>query len=476
MGMTVATKAASSSSFANWLQDNWKTVAAVSAGAVVFAGVAYYVSSPPASSGSQKKQKKPKQSRQNLPGSDRSINSARAEKKDEAPSQKSVYPERIFPENIDLLTPKVLPVFSSPTWERLELAKEAKNLGNKFYGESKVQDAIALYSQAIKLNPDAVFFSNRAACYASLGKNKEVIEDCNEALKLDSMYIKAMGRRGQAYENLGQLEQSLNDFTVVCVLEEFKNEKSIGSTDRVLKELGRIKAAEVMKSKQSLLPSDTFITAYMDSFRRTSTKVSSVLELTTITESDRLIQLSHQNIVERKYQEAHNNCMAAVNDALSEEFAVLGYNLRGTFYFLRGETALALEDFNKAAELNPKDTNTLIKRASVFMEKGEIERAVEQFDDAQRIDTQDADLYYHRGQVRFLTGDLTGAVEDYERSIALDGNMLYANIQLGVSQYKMGDIGVSEATFLKATRKFSTSPEIYNYHGEILMDQQRFDE
>jgi import receptor subunit TOM70 len=57
--------------------------------------------------------------------------------------------------------------------------------------------------------PDPIFYSNRAACYANLGKSDDVIADCNEALKLDPTYIKALNRRAQALEKKGNLSDSL---------------------------------------------------------------------------------------------------------------------------------------------------------------------------------------------------------------------------------------------------------------------------
>ncbi|KAJ3129951.1 TOM (translocase of outer membrane) complex component [Nowakowskiella sp. JEL0407] len=441
-----------------WVGDHWKTIAAVSAGVLLTATVIYVSGN----SGSAQGKKKPR--RKDKPAADKPAASAKVAPK--ANEKKETAAENRREVDINSLTKE----------ERLQLAKEAKTLGNKFYGESKIEEAIKMYTRAIELFPDAVYYSNRAACYASKGLNDKVVEDCNQALALDPRYIKAMSRRGQGYENLGKLDEALIDFTVVCVLEEFKNEKTITSTDRVLREIGTIKAAEAMKSKQNVLPSNTFITAYMDSFRRTSTRASTLLDLPTLNETDAKLKTAYQYIVQRKYQEAHDICMALNLEDLSEGWKVLGYNLSGTLHFLRGETMVALDDFNKAAELDPKDINTLIKRASVYMEKGEIEKAVQQFDEAKQIDSSDPDLFYHRGQVRFLTGDLQGAIDDYQKSISLDPEMLYANIQLGVSQYKLGDVGISEATFIKATRKFKDAPEIYNYHGEILLDQQKFDE
>ena len=48
-----------------------------------------------------------------------------------------------------------------------------------------------------------------------------MIQDCSEALKYNSKYIKALHRRAKAYEVTKQLESCLEDITAVCILEVY---------------------------------------------------------------------------------------------------------------------------------------------------------------------------------------------------------------------------------------------------------------
>lgn len=123
----------------------------------------------------------------------------------------------------------------------------------------------------MKYKADPIFYSNRAACYANLGLNERVIEDCNEALKLDPVYVKALNRRAHALEKKGDLENSLygkfiflyylwewkdwffffvnTDFTCVCILDAFKNDAASKAMERVLKLVSENRAKEIMKVK-----------------------------------------------------------------------------------------------------------------------------------------------------------------------------------------------------------------------------------
>ena len=109
------------------------------------------------------------------------------------------------------------------------------------------------------------------------------------------------------------------------------------------------------------------------------------------------------------------------------------------------------------------------------MEKAEPEKAVQVFELAEKANPNHPDLYYHRGQIRFLINDLEGSVQDYKKAIALDPVPIYPHIQLAVSLYKLNQIEKSKHYFEQTLKKFPESAEVYNYYGEVLLDQKFFD-
>ncbi|KAJ3242304.1 TOM (translocase of outer membrane) complex component [Chytriomyces hyalinus] len=358
-----------------------------------------------------------------------------------------------------------------------ELAKEYKTQGNRFFGEAKYADAIEFYTKAIAVNSkDAVFYANRAACHANLQNHEATIKDCDAALAIDPRYIKAIYRRAQAYSSLNKLELALNDYTAICMLEEFKKESSITTTDRILKDLGTARAAEVMKSKTSRLPSETFVKAYMDSFRPKNFGASIVAGFPSELPGDALLAKSYEAIVAKDWTSAMTLLEDALAEEMSEKVRAFALNTTATFCFLKGDISLSMEFLDKSLAIEPNNTNTLIKRASIFMERQDLEGALREYQRAEIINPKDPDLYYHRGQVRFLTGDIPAAIKDYKKSLELDNEFVYAHIQLAVALYKNDDQSGADKTFIKALRKFSGVAEVYNYYGEVLLDQQRFDE
>jgi import receptor subunit TOM70 len=152
------------------------------------------------------------------------------------------------------------------------------------------------------------------------------------------------------------------------------------------------------------------------------------------------------------------------------------YNMRGTFRYLRGENADALADISKSIELNPDYTQSYIKRASMHLEMGEQDETDEDFKAAIQKDDKDPDIYYHRAQLHFIKGEFREAANDYQKSIDLDKEFIFSHIQLGVTQYKLGSIASSMATFRRIIKNFDKVPDVYNYYGELLLDQQKFDD
>ena len=89
---------------------------------------------------------------------------------------------------------------------------------------------------------------------------------------------------------------------------------------------------------------------------------------------------------------------------------------------------------------------------------------------------EDPDIYYHRAQLHFILGEFAEAAKDYQKSIDLDRDFIFSHIQLGVTQYKMGSIASSMATFRRCIKNFDKVPDVYNYYGELLLDQQKYQE
>ncbi|XP_077382018.1 sperm-associated antigen 1-like isoform X3 [Festucalex cinctus] len=78
-----------------------------------------------------------------------------------------------------------------------------KQDGNEFVKKGQYQDAVAKYSECLKIKPEeCAIYTNRALCYLKLERFGEAKQDCDAALKLEPSNKKAFYRRALANKGL----------------------------------------------------------------------------------------------------------------------------------------------------------------------------------------------------------------------------------------------------------------------------------
>ena len=385
-------------------------------------------------------------------------------------------------------------ILKLPEERRKSLAQHLKTLGNRAYSNREFDTAIEHYTKAIAAHPMAVFYSNRAACYSNLGKPDLVVPDCDKALAMDKTYVKALNRRAVAREQLGTpkqegteaaddvplgeeraslLFQSLADFTAVAILGQFKDTTATESVERVLRTLATGKAHDILRTREPKLPSPTFVSAYLEAFRSKPTPTLPDKP----SQGDRTLLRAYDALNAKDYPHALTLFNEAIEQGLSnEDLEANAYNMRGTFKFVIGNAREALSDLERSTTLRPDYVQSWVKKASVHMELSDRDAAFNDFTRAIEADPSDPDIYYHRGQVNFILGEFDAAIKDYEKSTSLDDTFIFSQVQYAVAQYKNGNVGHSTASFRKLLRNFEGSSEAYNYYGELLLDQQKFED
>ncbi|CAD6567155.1 MAG: TOM (translocase of outer membrane) complex component [Alectoria sarmentosa] len=469
-----------------WASENKVVVYTIAGVAVVVsgAGVAYYLSD------SRKWSKDAAEEKKRLSKKERRKAKQEKEKEKSAPeaeaTQEKSKDSQAKPPTVDSDPLEGIPqidennIDSLSEQERKEFATKLKIAGNKAYGDKSYNDAIELYGKAVLCKPDPIFYSNRAACYNALGSWEKVVEDTTAAINLDNEYVKALNRRANAYEHLEKYSEALLDYTASCIIDGFKNDQSAQSVERLLKKVAEAKGKAILDGKEKKLPSPTFVTNYLQSFRPRPPP-HGLEETAELDEEGGKGRLRAGLVaMDKKTGEGYEAASAAFDKALElgdlGDHEAFAYNMRGTFRYLRGENTDALEDLTRSVELQPTLTQSYIKRASMHLELGNREAAASDFEQAMEQQKEDPDIYYHRAQLHFILSEFADAAKDYQKSIDLDRDFIFSHIQLGVTQYKMGSIASSMATFRRCIKNFDKVPDVYNYYGELLLDQQKYHE
>ncbi|PHH84659.1 hypothetical protein CDD83_1588 [Cordyceps sp. RAO-2017] len=460
----------------SWISENKAVVYTIAGVAVVVtsAGVVYYLSSDSKAKTDSSSPRLSKKERRKRKEAERKAAEAKDAPPPSQPGAAAAQAESELPE-IDEAS-----VASLTQEQREAYAAKLKQAGNKAYGDKAYNKAIDLYSKAILCKPDPVFYSNRAACYSAMSEWDRVIDDTTAAINMDPDYVKAINRRATAYEHQKMYSEALLDFTASCIIDNFKSDATAQAVERLLKVFAEHRAKEMMASRPPKLPSPIFVGNYLQSFRQKSRPASLDDSHDLPSESGPgQLQLGLRGL-EKKTAEGYEEARLAFEKALElgdlGEHEALAYNLRGTMRTLLGNHAAATEDFDKSIELDPALIQSYIKRASISLELGDPDKADEEFTKALAQDENDPDVFYHRAQASFIKGDLSEAQKDYQKSIDLDKDFIFSHIQLGVTQYKMGSIASSMATFRRCIKNFPRIPDVYNYYGELLLDQGNYSE
>ena len=258
--------------------------------------------------------------------------------------------------------------------QRKEYAAKLKAAGNKAYGSKDYNRAIDLYGKAILCKQDPVFYSNRAACYNAMSDWDKVIDDTTAAINLDNEYVKALNRRANAYEQVDRNSEALLDYTASCIIDGFRNESSAQSVERLLKKVAEQKGKAILQGKEKKLPSPTFVTNYLQSFRPKDAPQGLADDAELDEETGKGQLRKGLRAMATKTGEGYTEAAAAFDRALElgdlGEHEAFAHNMRGTFRYLKGDNEDALQDMDKSVELDPSLTQSFIKRASMHLELG----------------------------------------------------------------------------------------------------------
>ncbi|KAL6619919.1 hypothetical protein ACP70R_035058 [Stipagrostis hirtigluma subsp. patula] len=93
---------------------------------------------------------------------------------------------------------------------------QARSLGNQLFHSAKYAEACIAYGGGLKHHPEnPVLYCNRAACRFKLGQWEKSIEDCDEALKIQPNYTKALLRRAASYGKIERWEDCVKDYEIL---------------------------------------------------------------------------------------------------------------------------------------------------------------------------------------------------------------------------------------------------------------------
>ena len=120
---------------------------------------------------------------------------------------------------------------------------------------------------------------------------------------------------------------------------------------------------------------------------------------------------------------------------------------RGTAYYEKGDYDRAIQDYNEAIRLNPKETLSHVARGDAYKKKGDFDRAIQDFDEAIHLNSNDTNAYNDRGVACAKKGDYDRAIRDYNQAIRLNSNYTLAYGNRGDAYFAQSNLTAAIADY-----------------------------
>lgn len=98
----------------------------------------------------------------------------------------------------------------------VKMVARARARGNDLFSSGRFEEACSAYGEGLKYDTfNSVLYCNRAVCWSKMGLWEQSVEDCNQALKIQPNYTKALLRRAVSNVKLERWAEAVRDYEVL---------------------------------------------------------------------------------------------------------------------------------------------------------------------------------------------------------------------------------------------------------------------
>lgn len=290
--------------------------------------------------------------------------------------------------------------------------------------------AIAEYSNALIYNPFAVDALNeRGLARYQLGQYVDARADFERTIAINPAY-------DYAYNNIGLLESRLGNKEAAYTaysksLEIRKTALTLNNRGLVLYDLGRYEEAIADYSEAIAL--NPQVAGY------------------------------YANRAQAHYMlNNRDSALADVQEALKIDESARAYFYRGRIALDARDYQAAIEDFNRAIELDGKNADAFYRRGLAYLELEEFDSAKSDFDTAIVLNPSFSDVYYWRGLNSFYQANYTAAIADMSEYLKAEPQDALAYYWRGLSYNRSREFALAVADFNNSIR-YCTSGCQFDY-------------
>lgn len=338
--------------------------------------------------------------------------------------------------------------------------------------------------QAIRLNPkDAEAFNNRGLAYYKKREIDRAIQDYDEAIRLNPTLVEAFYNRGRAYQYRGKYKEAIQDYNralqlnpgVTQVLYQRGEAYFLqGDHDLAIRDFSEVlRVNPVNYTAIYRLGQSHYAKAAYDQ------AIEDFSHTLWLNPNDRSA-LSHRGGAyahKRDYVRAIKDFDQIIQLNPKDAWA---FRYRGDAYYDKGEHDRAIQDYDQALGLDPKNImggnpQVLNKRGLAYAAKGEYDRAIQDYDEASRLKPNDSWAFNLRGLAYNKKGEYDRPIQDFDQAIKLSPNYAVAFHNRGDAYYDKGAYDRAIQDYDQAIRLNSNDAHSFAMRGIAYARREEYD-
>lgn len=367
--------------------------------------------------------------------------------------------------------------------------------GSMYYMKGEKEKGFADLDHAVSLAPEnPLSYGSRAEIYALDKQEAPALRDWDKALSLnpdDKIKDEIYSQRGFFLMARGHYKEAISDFQndlkyihpkLRFVLYTAMGEchAKLGNNEEAEKSY-RASVKESPKNPLSWEMAAHFYSDRMKKYDKAKEYYDKAIELSPGTE--RLYRSAGLNALDADHsEEAAAYFTKAIRIKPSSH---INYFLRGSAYAKMGNYKTAVDDLNKAMELEKEpDGLSYALRGICYQELGLYDKALSDYHVASALNPTDAGTWESLGYIYSLKGEHDRAIRYYEKAIALHPKKGEAYNNLGYTWFQKGNTNKALEYLNKAievdpdyAESYRSRAEVYESMGEYhkaLADMDRF--
>ncbi len=346
------------------------------------------------------------------------------------------------------------------------------------------QKAITHFDKAIASSPyDSSLLARRGYAYANLGKYKKAFQDFDIAIKCDTNNPDAYTLRARAHAWLGLGALSKEDAKKSLALTKLIDQKNprlmMERAGNLMINQNLKEGYEEYKKVLALVHGKKDLPSLIIAMRAHSTrhedakalkladqalKIAPHSQLPKIIKSSIHVEQHYSGLALKELKSIDANNLANT----------LHHSMIGTCYYYLDDNPKALEAFNLAIKLEPKNAYALTMRGKTYHYMGDYKKAIDSMSSAINLDSSDPQRYIDRSDNYGHEKDWKNALADAEKAILTDPKFSNAYVQKGLALHNLKRDSEAAIAYEKGVEVDPNNPTAFFNRGMHFRENKEY--